>query len=302
MVQKTKEIKSRLTNVKTTIEENGLVTYKGKLENYSVKITNNNITMFGSLCKFFHGNNVSSLSLDEMKLALKQLASRIGLPILRGTLVRIDLGINFLTSCQTESYFEQLQASPSWQQTEYKKTGVTFIKHNQELAFYDKIQELQSHSSSDYHLVRDKKIVRIESRLMKQVSQTLKYDKPIKVALLLSTTFRNNLQIKFQKNYDSICTKKRLSFDDARGVADIKNMIYYLGLEKVGGKKAFIDIVKNLRKTKCWPYTKTSTIKQWINRVIKLTPSIKEIDSIQELNEMIELAFLNSDLFNWDNF
>lgn len=287
--------KNRLTNVKT-IQEEGVTTVRGNLRNYSVQFTNNKITLFGSLCKFYHDNNLVSLTLDDLKLALKMLAADSGLPIYRGNIVRIDLGINLITDEPVSNYFEQLDETSRWIRNE-RKTEVNYTKGNQSLTFYDKKQELHKHDPSTHHLIKDKNVLRIESRSTKQLTQTFKYEKPIKVAMLLSTTFRNKLLTKFINDYESINKKKQLSLMNATCVADIKNMTYYQGIEQLGGKKNFMKIINDVRKAKKWPYTKTSTIRQWISRVIKNTPAIEEVDSIQELNEMVASAISSSDLF-----
>ncbi len=287
-------ITNRLTNKEVTNGE-GFTTTSGKLKNYYVEITNSKITMFGSLCKFYHGNNLSALTLLDLKKALKMLENESGLPIYAATIVRIDVGINLVMKQPINNYLDQFDETSRWIRNQYK-TQLSYTKQNQSLTFYDKKQELLKHDPSTFHLIREKNVMRIESRSLKQVRQTFKYNKPIKVAMLLSTTFREKLFLKFIKDYESITTNKKISFLNATSVADIKNITYFMGIEKVGGKKEFLKIINDVRKANNWPYSKTHTIRQWITRVIKHTPAIEEVDSIHEINELVALALTSTDL------
>lgn len=277
----------------------GYTIWRGKLRNYSVEISNNKITLFGSLCKFYHGDNLKSLTLEETKVALKLLAMESGLPILSGNIMRIDIGVNLSVTQPLKNYLNLFEETPKWIKN-LQPAGVTYNKGNQAFCIYDKKKELFRNSLDVHHLIRDDNILRAECRFKKGLRHIFKYEKPIKVIHLLSSSFRNAIALKFIKQYLSLNTKLNWKFSDVNDVSDIKNLIYYLGIESLGGRKIFMEKINDIRKLKKWEYNKTATVRQWVDRVLKNTSAIHQVDLSEEINKKIASAIYTSDLFTLD--
>ncbi|MBS7563794.1 hypothetical protein KHS38_05210 [Mucilaginibacter sp. Bleaf8] len=113
----------------------------GKLENFHVFIRGNTLRFNGSLCKYLLGENVSTLSKDQIDAALKKLTQQMGFPVQQATLSRIDIATNLPVQQAPELYIGCLETMQNANLINWKGTK-TFKRSRESLTFYKQLREL----------------------------------------------------------------------------------------------------------------------------------------------------------------
>ena len=266
---------------------NGIYGY-GKIDNYRIVIhETGNIYLTGSICKFFYGNNLRVIKKEQVGEALKLLSNRTGLPIEKGRIMRIDVGLNLEVENLTKYYFDCLKETSRFVKNQ-RDTEVRYSKESFDIVFYDKMKELRKNDPITYERNKGKKVVRIEARLRKRVRGLLGYDNNVKVVMLRSTTFYNKLQQFLVKQYEAIEKRSNLKMNEIREVSDVKNLITYNGIEKLGGLHGCTKVVLRLREDKCIDTKKVKAIKVWLKGVSQNAKNVfLENDKlVEELNNL----------------
>lgn len=278
---------SRMKEPKIGIGKNGKYGY-GKIDNYRIVVhENGNVYLTGSICKFYNGNNLRVIKKEQLGDALKLLSNRTGLPIEKGRIMRIDVGINLEVENLTKFYFDCLKETSRFVKNQ-RDTEVRYSKESFDIVFYDKIRELRKNDPITYERNKDKKVVRIEVRLRKRVRGLLGYANNVKAVMLRSTTFYNKLQLFLVKQYEAIEKRSNLKLNEIREVSDVKNFIAYNGIEKLGGLHGCIKVIMRLREDKWIDSKKNKAVKVWLKRISqKAKKGFLEDDKlVDELNNM----------------
>ena len=143
-------------NKRVSEKENG---YKisFNLSNFKISITfdekNNPIKLsfYGSLTKFYFGNNLAQLDWKTTKEAIKKLSDNLNLDISKARLTRIDFGVNILIQKPIYHYTSCLLGTKRLKWQRYKESITFFSKSgSKSLTFYDKINEMKNNSKTEY--------------------------------------------------------------------------------------------------------------------------------------------------------
>ena len=78
---------------------------KGKLKNMTVFLNERSISVQGSLCKYFYGNNIETLSLTNTREALNQISADLSIDIHKARVTRIDFSTNIITYYTPTVYY-----------------------------------------------------------------------------------------------------------------------------------------------------------------------------------------------------
>ena len=99
------KIVSNLDRVKTTVNEGGSYYKSGYLRNMRVSVNNDYIKVQGSLPKFyFLGNNLRTLTNDEIVDAMIDLSNFLELPLERSYIKRLDIARNLIVKRKVNYY------------------------------------------------------------------------------------------------------------------------------------------------------------------------------------------------------
>ena len=191
-----------LTNVAETYKEDGQTYRTGYANNCKVSISDHKLSIKGSLAKFYFGNNLHTLSINDSKLAFEMMADTLHLPIQKATISRVDVGMNLLTNCKPELYYPYLGQSSYYKRLSQPRS-ISYQNNLRNKKFYNKIAESKSRGATIPTIYQGKNILRYEvcyiQRLYKQFNQAL-----ITPRTLTDDWFYMNLLDRYVKEYESI--------------------------------------------------------------------------------------------------
>jgi hypothetical protein len=264
----------KLENVKDSVDnETGTVTKKtGNFKNFSVVISDEKLYLNGSLTKFYHGNNVLPLSIDEMKTALKMLKEETGLPVYMAEIMRIDVAVNLLLHFNPRQYFKYLKETPGYN-LRRSHSGMLYLKDTGEItrafSFYDKRSELKKNDHAVYEAIKGNNILRIEDRYMKRArTQLMPQFKKLRVGHLLSKTLQIRLLENWIKHYEKIAkdSSPRLTFN-VENYKQIRDNLATMAIHSIGGLKKMIEYVDEVSMEKDWNSKKKNKVKTEIRNL-----------------------------------
>ena len=264
---------SILENVKYISDKDGTMhSITGFIENFKITITETRIYLNGSLTKFYHGNNVVTLTKEEMSPAIKRLKQVTGLPVQYAVIRRIDLAINIFLEQPYYIYLPYFEDSYGYIKGINQYKGITYRKENRnttsEFVIYNKLAEVCSQSPDVYNVVKvvmnehnEKGIMRLELRLKKSVSmQLLPNGKKLTLPYLLSSKVRQRLAQIWFKTYRSIDKKCKPILSDPKGYKEMKDALAAMQIKNMGKAKLMRSIDDIARRCR-WSAKKKSITK-----------------------------------------
>ncbi|HEY4874084.1 MAG TPA: hypothetical protein VIH86_00800 [Puia sp.] len=206
-------IVSQLKDTKWGEFRNGHKYFTGKLENFTVIISQTIIKIFGSLSMFYHKNNIQSLQYLEMKGALDRLCQMLGFNIYLGKLVRVDVGASLFTIYPVKNYLNLFQEDPQLKGYCRYRTTILCKLENYSVQFYDKIAQMLANDRTiplDFH---HKYVLRYEVQFTNHL-QVQFHRRDLRVLHLLNTSFLNQLHEKWFHSFFNLYRRPKLRLVD----------------------------------------------------------------------------------------
>ncbi len=270
-----------------------LIKVHGMIRNFNVTITQNKIWINGSLCKFLKGNNIETLTPQEIKESLKTLSRLLNIPIFKGCLSRVDFGRNFEMKNNVVDYFKVLKETPHYSRN-INVSELKYLRKEYTLSFYDKGKEIADKSKINrrkYTLNNLSKLLRYELKLESNVAKRLNYNRA-SVVLLFSPIFLKILNDNWYQHFNNIVKEKIFSFSqEINGVKELRLQIELAGIVNFGGEAAIKSYIDNLRKINNWTYKQVHDANKMIDKIVNTPALIDDVDLVLELNTMIESSY-----------
>lgn len=238
-----------LTDVATTERENGSRWIKGNLGNLTINA--NDFSMFvgyGSLCKWYLGDNFKALGMGDTKRAIECLSDMLHLPMSEAAITRVDVAGNFIMRYPASVYFDylgDLRATKRLQQPD----GVYYRQNNKQALFYDKLKEEKKHREPIPELYAGKNVLRYEHRLIGRLPKVLKVPE-VKAAMLYQREFYNTLLNQWSDTYKAIykISKPIIDFKMVTTKKDLFKWGLLAGIERVGGQTEMLRQIAEAQK------------------------------------------------------
>ena len=197
---------------------------RGSVGVLNVSITENRVKIYeSSLCKFYHGNNIKTLTRNETRLAIEMISQKLHIPFDRATVTRIDFAENMVMQYDERLYYPYLGESRNYTRSP-QKNGLYYKNTPRTLVFYGKVREQKDKKQPIPEFYKDKHLLRFEMRLMKNPAKQLGLPK-VTAGMLYDEGFYRNLVIRWHDEYSAIQKiRSRLSC-----------------LQPTGSKKEFIE-------------------------------------------------------------
>lgn len=287
--------RSFLSKVYDRIDQEGFIYVSGYFKNLKVHISPSGILFSGSLCKYYLGNNLDTLNLNTVKLAIDSLSFALKLPIQKAEVFRIDIAANIELKLPIKVYLKKLGFKPYFERVLKSNGSLAYETKKKELAFYDKIKEMKTHKAKIPQGFNLKNILRFELRFLRKIKKQLNEDRLV-IEMLYDELFYAKITNLWFEEYISISKLSDFNFDISN-IKTPKDVIYpFLGFlcPDVDAEQV-IQYIEYLKQQKTFDDPKEYTrAKQYINDFIKkLAPPISN-STISELDNKIEQVYLCS--------
>jgi hypothetical protein len=223
---------------------------------FKISIMYNKLIIIGSLCKFYHGNNLNTLSRKQVRHAIQKMEEISGLPIRQFKVTRLDVSDNIITSLDANEYIEMVESLGNWKENSFKQTakftGKYFKTGDKELLLYVKWEEfikknsvknrsklpfniIGQHYEIDEFLMCSKQILRIEFRYMKNVSKQVGVEN-----LRMQDLYKKSIYNSIVRHWVKLLFKISYGHDIIMDLEDlnlkhVEDCLMIAGMEKHGG-------------------------------------------------------------------
>ena len=157
-----------------THDYNGNIVVTGQLNGLKVSVNRWQVKVNGgSLCKWYFGNNLQTMSRGDTQRAVERLSDELHLPFNLAAVTRLDVGGNMITQHPSEIYFNHLGVL-SWSKRLQQPSGLYYCKRDEQLCFYDKVKEQRSRREAIPEPYKGKNVLRYEHRYTGHLTRVLK--------------------------------------------------------------------------------------------------------------------------------
>ncbi|KOY86121.1 hypothetical protein AD998_08150 [bacterium 336/3] len=260
----------------------------GFLEPFRISITENQVSIFGSLAKYYFGNNFHTLSRHQTKEALENLQDDLQLLLLSEKVSRLDVSSNVKTIHPPKTYFSELQGSKGYQRFE-NPHSVYWQNSLRTKLVYDKQKEYKQKKELIPSEFTAKNTFRFEVRYQHKTSQILKAPN-LDVKTLYNQNFYNYVVSEWLKEFNSIEARKTPNFKPPKNVKDFEKMLIAQTIHQ-RGLDAIINEIKHFQKNKTLGGNKT-TYQREIAKIKAINSDFSLTNDtllIQELKDKIKV-------------
>jgi hypothetical protein len=265
--------------------------------NLNVTIKKDQLIVFGSLCKYFYGNNQQTLTITDTEKAIEQLSIELNLPIAKFQVMTLEVGTNIITEHPPQYYFQFLGPLSGKDHYPPKRGTYYYNNSNQEIIFYDKVNELNRNGIERLPDFKDKNILRFEVKYKKRLATQFRRSK-ILVEDLYSKDFYKMAVEDWRNTYNKIYKHKIQSFSPEvfKSVKILKSQLMLLGILSLGGESTVLKIIGQEHHKKAFKYTAQRTRIVNVIKALLNTPNLTmQSDGILELDRKVD-AYANEQI------
>ena len=237
-----------------SIKGGELLSRSGIIGGLKVSVSRNAMNVKGqSLSKWYIGNNLQAMSIEDTQRAIERISDVIHLDFCRAFVNRIDVAQNFIMEQQPCEYFKQLGMCGSVKPAPIKDGVYYFIGENTSLVFYDKSKEVLTRGRNSVHIPKEyvgKNILRFEKRYLRMVSKQLNWSDTITANMLYDSNFYTRLLQDWGSSYNQIqkINNHKLSFKEMVSSKDFKNKCIVYSVNSLGGYDEAIKEINEARE------------------------------------------------------
>ena len=263
---------------------------RGKLKNMTVFLNEGSISVSGSLCKYFYGNNIDTLNLTNTREALNQISADLSIDIHKASVSRIDFSTNIITDYTPTIYYPYLGQLSRFERYE-QPNSIYYNQQAKRLLFYDKIEEAKNKGMTIPKQHIGDNLLRYELVLNKGISRYLKYNGLYALDLGSEELFKKLLHLWYSYYQQIQKHSKKLNpmEDKIINPSTFKNEMYNALVRK--NPDEFYKMVAELKAKKKFKHPEYySRINAEIRKIQKT--QVVDNELMDELNKKIEGIYL----------
>lgn len=209
----------------------------GHLGNLLISVSKNSISIKGSIAKWFSGNNLHTLSYEELIQAFTRLGNILHIPIGKAYFTRLDMAANINTKYSPKAYYKYLMYLKGFNRSNVGEDTLYFKSDEVTLCLYDKGKEQK---------MREGKLLRYELRLGKRFFGA----KKLSVGQFCSKNVYSRLVSYWQESFDAIYKRRKairpeLNYKIVKTPAEAKVVALSYFIDKAGGLEAMVRDISN---------------------------------------------------------
>lgn len=269
----------------------GIPTIKGKLRNFDISITNEQITLKNaSLQKFADNSNLSPFGLKGIRNAFEEMSDLLELDTTKAVVYKMHFGKPILLKYPIKNYLQYLGNMSQFERLEFPN-AIHYKTDNRSYQAYDKIKEMKFHRDHIPDFYIDKHVMRLEMQYNKNIADYFKMPS-IRVADILDQSFYVNLCNEWYNAYNKIDKIKTFKIDmsNIKSVKDLHNLGVLKIIEDFGGKLNFLNEIKEMQSTKQITKKQALDLREKIKTCTTQNLNTIESELVIELNTAIKEA------------
>ena len=271
-------------------KEDGQVYVSGYLGNYKVGISDQGISLKGSLAKYSLPDNFHTLTRADSIRAIEKMSDELYLPIKQAKVNRIDFSQNLLMKYKPEAYYAYLGECKHYNRMPQPKS-LYYSNGLRTKLFYNKIAEGKAKGLSLPDVWNGHNVLRYELRYTSRLPKQFNLPE-IKASTLSDEKFYMSLFDKWQSEYEAInkLHSINLNLTDMNSPKDFWKQINLMAVNMIGQDKIMQEI-ENMRHQNAFDKPEYySRLKKEIRELCKTPDLTTSSDLVAELDKKIKNA------------
>jgi hypothetical protein len=264
---------------------------RGELKNMTVILNEGSISVQGSLCKYFYGNNCHTLSQSNTREALNQISADLSVDINKARVTRIDFSTNIITDYTPTIYYPYLGQLSNFRRL-VNPDSIYYNQKAKRLLFYDKIAEAKSKKMDIPVEYIGKNLLRYELVLNKDVPRFLDYKVISGKDLYSEGLYRKLLHLwhSYYKQIQKHSKQYKIMADNIKTPKDVESVLF-----KAMVRKNPIEVKRLTDEIKAMGLFEHKEYYSRLNSKIRNIQKEEEVknDLIDELTKKIEGIYIN---------
>jgi hypothetical protein len=283
---KTFDIVPFLSEITERKNEKSGYSCSGKLNNYSVNVFENGISLKGSLCKNYFGDNLHTLQRKDVQLSIEQLSDNLHTDIKTAKVTRLDVSTIIPTKRQPADYYNPLGYKPHFDRLQSTPDTLYYNNHKRQIIFYDKNKEASAKDVKVPEILQGQNLLRYELRYTKRLNNQFKTN--LTANKLFETEFYRSTIQNWHNEFKTIQKIKNTSFMiDNITTPKEAQMALFATLLQQSGQSTINDFLNELKAKNVFTDKKYySRLKTDLNKIIT-APKGEKNDLMQELETAI---------------
>lgn len=284
-------VSDHLTGFTEHQKEDGRVYISGGLGNtYKVNISDQGVSLKGSLAKYFLPDNLHTLTRSDSARAFEKMADELCLPIDRAKVTRIDFAQNFLMRYEPEAYYPYLGECQYYKRLSQPK-AVYWSNGNRTKLMYNKVAEAKKKGVVLPDVWSGQNVLRYEMRYTRRLPKNLQQHE-ITASTLQDEKFYMALVKRWIAEYEAIHKLNQINLDytEMNSPKDFMKQMALMQIRQIGQHKA-MDLVEDMRAKGAFDKPEYySRLKREIRELCKTPELTTSTDLITELDKKVSAA------------
>ena len=235
---------SKLDRIEEYTYYNGQNIISGRLSgNLRVSISDKNLSIKGSLAKYYLGNNFQTLTQIQTKEALMKISEDLSLPIAQAKVTRIDFSDNIIMANKPQAYYNYLGDCTYYTRNPLESNSLYYNGSKKTMLFYDKIAWAKSKKIEIPSEWVGKNVLRFEMRYEKGLNKQFNLPE-VTAEKLYDDYFYLTLLNKWSQEYSSIVKLGNITynFKNIKTPKDLSKGFELIGMESYGYNRVLKEI------------------------------------------------------------
>ena len=279
-----------LSNITEHTRDDGQMYVSGYLKNFKVNISEQGVSLKGSLAKYFLPDNFHTLTRSDSARAFEMMSDELYLPIQIAKVNRIDFSQNFLMDFEPEAYYNFLGECQYYNRQPQSKS-LYYTNGLRQKVFYNKIAEGKAKGLSLPDVWNGQNVLRYEMRFTSRLAKQFK-EAEITASRLSDEKFYMAVFDKWLAEYEAIDKLHSINFNlsNMNSPKDFWKQINLMAINMIGQDKIMQEI-ENLRHQKAFDKPEYySRLKNEIKALCKTPEMTASSDLVAELDKKIRTA------------
>jgi len=258
----------------------------GRILDYTVNIFESGISLKGSLCKSFFGDNLQTLTRQATKQAIEKLNDYLHIDLSMGKVTRLDVSTVIPTKRQPTEYYNYLGNKPYFERLQSTKDTLYYNNHQRQVVFYDKTKEAKAKDVRIPDIWQNSNLFRYELRYSKSLNKQLKTT--VTTSTLTDEAFYRGVIENWYNEFKTIQKLKKQNFmiDNIKTPKEAQEALFSFLLQEAG-QNLVTDYLNELKANDTFSDRKYYTrLKDTLNKMLVAKNGNKS-DLMQELETAI---------------